>query len=467
MKKISKLFTLLFLALGTVTLGASLAGAQAYSTNASGDVIMDISVNLSQGTRGEFVKILQAFLAAEADVYAEGTVDGSFGPRTRQAVVNFQSKNGLKADGKVGPLTRAKIKEQIKDRPLARVKDASGNVSLCAFVPPGHMIAPGYLRKIGSRPIMEMCQNLPPGIAKKLDNFPPSGGDTTAPIISGVSITGVTSAGATISWTTDEAATGQVSYGTTASYGSETSLSSGLVNAHQAVLVGLAANTTYHYQLKSRDAGGNLGVSVDYIFTTGNSTAVDITAPLISGAAVSDIFSTSAKVSWTTNENADARVDYGTTTAYGSVAADASFTGSHSLTLSGLSANTTYHYKVTSKDSAGNTVVSADATFSTSASTDVTAPVISAISVSATGTTVATVSWATNENSTGKVYYSTSASFDNSTASVQSSAALSLSHSFALTGLTAGTTYYFKVESIDGNNNTATSSLQSFTTLTL
>jgi hypothetical protein len=40
---------------------------------------------------------------------------------------------------------------------------------------------------------------------------------------------------------------------------------------------------------------------------------------------------------------------------------------SHSITLSGLSANTTYHYKVISKDAAGNSVSSADLTFITAA----------------------------------------------------------------------------------------------------
>ena len=34
-----------------------------------------------------------------------GKVDGTIGPKTKQAIEEFQSQNGLKADGKVGPKT--------------------------------------------------------------------------------------------------------------------------------------------------------------------------------------------------------------------------------------------------------------------------------------------------------------------------------------------------------------------------
>lgn len=39
--------------------------------------------------------------------YLSGTADGKFGEKTRNAVIAFQRKNGLAADGRVGPATAA------------------------------------------------------------------------------------------------------------------------------------------------------------------------------------------------------------------------------------------------------------------------------------------------------------------------------------------------------------------------
>lgn len=41
--------------------------------------------------------------------YYDGKVDGSIGPKTKRAIESFQTDNGLKADGKVGPRTWAKL----------------------------------------------------------------------------------------------------------------------------------------------------------------------------------------------------------------------------------------------------------------------------------------------------------------------------------------------------------------------
>jgi hypothetical protein len=62
-------------------------------------------------------------------------------------------------------------------------------------------------------------------------------------------------------------------------------------------------------------------------------------------------------------------VEYGTTTAYGSsTTLNTSLVTAHSANLSGLLANTTYHYRVKSRDAAGNLRTSGDFTFTTAAS---------------------------------------------------------------------------------------------------
>ncbi|MGE3272092.1 MAG: fibronectin type III domain-containing protein [Chloroflexota bacterium] len=92
----------------------------------------------------------------------------------------------------------------------------------------------------------------------------------------------------------------------------------------------------------------------------------DTTAPVISGVDVTNIARRSATVRWTTNEAATHRVEYGTTPALGSVKTASGRSTSHAVGLSGLTANTTYHYRVVTADAAGNTAVSDVRTFTTS-----------------------------------------------------------------------------------------------------
>ena len=108
---------------------------------------------------------------------------------------------------------------------------------------------------------------------------PPPPADTIAPILNALSATpGFQDAN--VSWTTDEPSDSQVEYGTSASYGSSTTVAAALVTSHTMALSGLNAATTYHYRVKSRDAAGNLATSTDGSFST--TAAPDTTAPVVS-----------------------------------------------------------------------------------------------------------------------------------------------------------------------------------------
>lgn len=62
-----------------------------------------LAENLRYGSRGDKVKELQQKLKRWG--YYTGSIDGIFGSGTQAAVKNFQKKNGLTADGIVGPKT--------------------------------------------------------------------------------------------------------------------------------------------------------------------------------------------------------------------------------------------------------------------------------------------------------------------------------------------------------------------------
>ena len=158
---------------------------------------------------------------------------------------------------------------------------------------------------------------------------------------------------------------------------------------------GLTPSTVYVFRLKAYDAAGN----VSAFSTTATATtppAPDVTPPVISAIVAGSIGQTSATITWTTNENSDTQVDYGLTSAYGSSSTlNASLVTSHSVPISGLSAGTTYHYRVKSRDAAGNLAPSADNTFITTSAPDTTAPTIS-ITAPAAGNVSGVVTFSAN-----------------------------------------------------------------------
>jgi hypothetical protein len=190
--------------------------------------------------------------------------------------------------------------------------------------------------------------------------------DTTPPVISGVNSSNVTGNGATIAWNTDEPSDTQIEYGPTSGYGAMSTRNPALVTSHSVAFGGLASALVYHYRVRSKDAGGNLAVSGDLTFTTPGTS--DTTPPLITGVAASSITVNGTTIVWNTNEASNTQVDYGTTSSYGSsTSLNSSMATSHTATLSNLSASTSHHYRVRSRDAAGNLALSGDFTFTTAA----------------------------------------------------------------------------------------------------
>ena len=205
--------------------------------------------------------------------------------------------------------------------------------------------------------------------------------------------------------------------------------------------------------------------TISYVGGTGNDVTLlgvlpDLTAPVISAVAVGSLTTSSAAVSWTTDEVANSQVEYGLTAAYGSLTVlDASLVLSHDVPLAGLTIGTLYHFRVLSSDAAGNPAVSADGTFTTSA--DSTAPVISAVAVGSLTISSAAVSWTTDEAANSQVEYGLTAAYGSLTVL---DAGLVLSHDVPLAGLTTNTLYHFRVLSSDAAGNPALSADGTFTT---
>jgi peptidoglycan hydrolase-like protein with peptidoglycan-binding domain len=87
----------------SATIKSTTAGA---TTSVGARVVNQPGDNVHVGDTGSGVKQIQTALAGHG--YKVGA-DGTFGLQTAQAVKDFQTKNGLTADGIVGPLTWAKL----------------------------------------------------------------------------------------------------------------------------------------------------------------------------------------------------------------------------------------------------------------------------------------------------------------------------------------------------------------------
>jgi hypothetical protein len=92
--------------------------------------------------------------------------------------------------------------------------------------------------------------------------------------------------------------------------------------------------------------------------------ALDTTPPVISLVSATSRLGGGELLKWTTNEASDSQVEYGATTAYGSsTTPNPILLLLHLQAIGGLAPGTTYHYRVRSRDKAGNLSVSADLTF--------------------------------------------------------------------------------------------------------
>jgi uncharacterized lipoprotein YddW (UPF0748 family) len=121
-------------------------------------------------------------------------------------------------------------------------------------------------------------------------------------------------------------------------------------------------STTYSYEVSAYDAAANESVrSAPAVVTTPGDTTPPVITSIV-GTGVRSGF----RIDWTTNEPATSQVEYGLTTSYGSMTTlDSNLVTSHSVTQTGLARKTTYHYRVRSRDAAGNEAVSSDRTVKT------------------------------------------------------------------------------------------------------
>ena len=271
--------------------------------------------------------------------------------------------------------------------------------------------------------------------------------DTAPPRIASAHAAGITQGSAVIMWETDEPADSTAEYGLDVNYGSSTTNSS-FTQSHTIILRDLRPLTVYHFRVQSTDRAGNPTSTVDLSLTT--SGASETIPPQLADIQVRGISDNLAIITWSTNEDADSLVEYGTSTNYGLRTTDNGFVLSHCIVLRGLSPTTTYHFRVGSKDASGNgPTFSADHSFRTTAIADKSPPIVSNVRVAGITDRLAVVSWQTDELADGTAMFGPTVDYGRLAFHIE----LRMAHQLVLTGLSPSTTYHFRVGSTDASGN--------------
>jgi parallel beta-helix repeat protein len=201
---------------------------------------------------------------------------------------------------------------------------------------------------------------------------------SSPPSVSTDVATSATSSSATLNGTVNPNGTSTTvtfEYGTSSSYGSTvTATQSPLTGTNsQNVSVGvtgLATGTTYHFRVRGTNSAGTTNGD-DQTFTT--TSGPPVAAPTVTTGSGSAVTSTSATLNGTVNPNGSTTTyyfEYGTTASYGaSTSSTSAGSGtsdvSANATITGLTSETTYHYRVVAMNSSG-TSLGADDSFVTS-----------------------------------------------------------------------------------------------------
>ncbi|MEW6203079.1 MAG: fibronectin type III domain-containing protein [bacterium] len=276
------------------------------------------------------------------------------------------------------------------------------------------------------------------------ENLPPAAVTLSAP-------SGATTISLDLSWTQNadtDFASYKVYYSTSSGVSQSSTLAETITSypATTSTVTGLSAGITYYFVVYVCDTGGLCTASNEVSGATDQfPAAVTLSTP--TGATT-----TSLDLSWTQNTDTDFtsyKIYYDTSSG---ITESSQFTttiisqSTTSTTLTGLSAGTTYYFKVYVCDTGGLCTGSNEVSGATTAANQPPAAVTVSAPTNAT-TTSLVISWTQNTDSdfaSYKIYYSTSSGVSESSTLSQTVTPYT-DTAQAVTGLSAGTTYYFKV----------------------
>ncbi len=268
------------------------------------------------------------------------------------------------------------------------------------------------------------------------------------------------SASPTLSW---NAAAGAASYGlqvsTDPNFGTFTVNQTGITGTNYTVS-GLSNGTTYYWRVDATNSGGTSGWSTAWNFTT---TVTPPSAPVLASPADSSTgSSTSPTLSWNAVAGAASYdVQVSTDSSFGTFAVNHTGITGTNYAISGLSNGTTYYWRVDATNSSGASIWSAIWNFTTTV-TPPSAPVLASPANGSTGiSTTPTLSWNVSAQATS---YEVQVSTDSTFATTFYNQSNLTTTSKSVSGLSAGTKYYWRVDATNSSGTSGWSAVWNFTT---
>lgn len=257
-------------------------------------------------------------------------------------------------------------------------------------------------------------------------------------------------------------------YGTTAAYGSTTPVQTQFGDTYRNIaanISGLSANTLYHFRIVAMNSGGTR-FGTDRTFTTLSVTGL----PVATTNPATFIASFSATLNALLNPHGlptSVHFQYGTTASYGLTTAPQNRTGNTfqavGANITGLTANTLYHFRVVASNSAG-TAMGSDQTLTTLTATG--PPVVITNGATNVTTSSGTLNGSLDPhglNTTVFFQYGTTTSYGSATPMQSQTGNTYRNITANISGLTQHTTYHFRMVATNGDG-TRMGSDRTFTT---
>jgi len=274
-----------------------------------------------------------------------------------------------------------------------------------------------------------------------------------APTVSGVTVSDINLSSASIDFTSSNATSVQLTYGSGNGLGSSQTLNTSTSTSTYSIpLKALASGTTYAFKLNPYDTSGNIYTSpASYSFTTPpQPTITNVQFQPVPGALTG-----TEQISWTTNVPTTSQISYGLLNGPRSNQLDTTFTTTHSMSVADLTYDTQYSITATSVDTLGNVANSDLQVFKSGI--DTRPPIISNVTIqpsiigngaSAQGQLI--VSWKTDKAGTSQVAYG-DGSAGNYTTRTSENTAIVNNHVVVVSGLNTAEVYHVQVISNDAD----------------